>query len=321
MAGRGIEWPTMGLTALVYGGWLALTYFHSDIPLVLLLPAAAWFMAWHMSLQHEVIHDHPTPFRWVNDFIGFWPLGLWLPYAIYRHSHRCHHQNDRLTDPIDDPESYYLTPAQAKRLRHRFVHFYRVIDTLAGRVVLGPLHGILVFLAGQAWRLMTGNRKLLGIWALHAAGIVPILFWVLVVCDMSLWSYLLVFVYPGFALALVRSFAEHRAAPATAHRTAIVENAPVLGLLFLYNNLHVVHHDKPGLPWYAIPAYYRRHRERLVAGNGGLVYDGYLDVADRFLFRPHDRLVHPAYPEEVTGYDSSDRQLGHVRRAVATVGE
>ena len=58
-----------------------------------------------------------------------------------------------------------------------------------------------------------------------------------------------------------------------------------MGLLFLHNNLHVVHHLRPALAWYRIPAFYRSRRERLVRLNGGLLYNGYLDVARRFLLR------------------------------------
>ena len=47
------------------------------------------------------------------------------------------------------------------------------------------------------------------------------------------------------------------------------------------------------MPWYAIPAWYRKNRARLIAGNGGLVYDGYLDVARRYLLRRHDVMPHP----------------------------
>ena len=77
--------------------------------------------------------------------------------------------------------------------------------------------------------------------------------WLVLVCDMNLWIYFVAFVYPGTALMLVRSFAEHRAESDVDERTAIVENAPVMGLLFLYNNLHAVHHERPTMPWYRIP--------------------------------------------------------------------
>ena len=117
--------------------------------------------------------------------------------------------------------------------------------------------------------------------------------WVTAVCGMPLWLYIVAFAYPGTSLMLVRSFAEHRAAEGVAERTAIVENAWILGPLFLFNNLHAVHHEAPTVPWYKIPAWYSENRERLVRENGGLVYNGYLDVARRYFLRSHDGAVHP----------------------------
>ena len=46
-------------------------------------------------------------------------------------------------------------------------------------------------------------------------------------------------------------------------------------------------------PWYAFNARYRIERARLLAENGGLLYNTYFDVARRYLFRPHDVLLHP----------------------------
>jgi fatty acid desaturase len=117
---------------------------------------------------------------------------------------------------------------------------------------------------------------------------------VVYVCDMPLWFYLLVFVYPGTSLTLIRSFAEHRAHMHIERRTAIVEHAPVLGLLFLYNNLHAVHHRWPTLPWYALPGFYRRNRQIIVdAAEGGPIYRGYGDLFRRYWRRSHDRPQHP----------------------------
>lgn len=110
---------------------------------------------------------------------------------------------------------------------------------------------------------------------------------------MSLAFYVFAIVYPGTAILLIRSFAEHRATEGVSERTAIVENAPCLGLLFLYNNLHAAHHAEPMMPWYQIPAWYNANRERLIHDNGGLIYNGYLDVARRFLLTPHDTPQHP----------------------------
>ncbi len=105
--------------------------------------------------------------------------------------------------------------------------------------------------------------------------------------------YVAAFVYPGTSLLLVRSFAEHRAAPDVRQRIAIVENAWILGPLFLFNNLHAAHHERPDIAWYRLPRWYRENRERLISANGGLVYDGYGEVARRFLVTPYDTPIHP----------------------------
>jgi fatty acid desaturase len=74
---------------------------------------------------------------------------------------------------------------------------------------------------------------------------------------------------------------------------AVVERAPLMGLLFLNNNLHALHHAQPGLAWHRLPGRYRRNRAAILAANGGLVYAGYREVFARFLLRPHDQTVHP----------------------------
>jgi fatty acid desaturase len=57
--------------------------------------------------------------------------------------------------------------------------------------------------------------------------------------------------------------------------------------------LHVLHHLRPAIAWYDLPALYRAHRERLIAHNGGLVYRNYGELFRRFFVTPHDQLLHP----------------------------
>ena len=291
--GRRVEWPTIGLAVVVYGWWGLATWFWRDLPAWALVPLGAWVIAWQMNLQHEVIHDHPTPWRAVNKVIGVWPLSLWLPFTSYRETHIRHHQDANLTDPFEDPESYYWTSAGWRDLGAIGRALYAVQSTLLGRLLLGPglmIGRFVVDLLRDARRGKPGARSVV-FW--HLAECVPVLAWVIGVCGMPLWVYVAAFVYPGMSLAMVRSFAEHRAAQEQEKRTAIVENAPVLGLLFLNNNLHVAHHLRGGVPWYQLPRFYRMNRETLTRLNGGLVYDGYLDVIRRYALKPQDRLVHP----------------------------
>ena len=291
--GRRVEGPTIALAVVIYGLWGLTTLFWRDLPVWALVPLGAWVVAWQMNLQHEIIHGHPTPWRAVNEAIGVWPLSLWLPYTSYRASHLRHHEDANLTDPFEDPESYYWTAAAWRDLRPVGRACVAAQSTLLGRLLFGPawMIGRFLFdLLRDAFRDRNGAQRVL-FW--HCVQSVPVLVWVIGVCGLPLWVYVAAFVYPGMSLAMVRSFAEHRAAAKPENRTAIVENARILGPLFLFNNLHVAHHLRGGLPWYRIPQFYRLNREALIRRNGGLVYQSYFDVARRYALKPHDRLVHP----------------------------
>jgi fatty acid desaturase len=279
-----VEWPTVTVAVAIYAGWIAATVFHDRLPPLALAAVGGWLLAWHNSLQHEVIHGHPTPWRRVNVALASAPLSLWLPFGAYRRSHLAHHATEHLTDPVHDPESRYssIEPGLSPGLGRTAV---RLQETLLGRLLIGPVWDVLRFLPSEAFRMFRGDRQRVRLWAFHALRVALILIWLLVVCRMSVSEYLLSFIYPGAALSLIRSFAEHRADPDPARRVAVVEGAPLLGLLFLNNNLHAAHHDRPGLAWYELPAFYEAERQRLLHANGQLVYAGYFDVFRRYLFR------------------------------------
>ncbi len=288
-----VELPTLILAVAIYGGWVLLTHFWQSIAVWLLAPLAAWTIAWHGSLQHEVMHGHPTRNRRINDAIGWPPISLWLPYPIYKLTHLRHHRDERLTDPLDDPESFYVTEDAWARLGHWQRSILSFNQTLLGRLLLGPAFMIGFFLVSEARLIARGDQRRRDIWAWHAVGVTIVLVWVLVVCGMPLWLYLLGFVYAGGALTRIRSFAEHRFAERHEERTAIVEHGGPLALLFLNNNLHVLHHLRPAIAWYDLPSLYRAHRVAILERNGGLVYRSYGELFARFFMRPHDDLLHP----------------------------
>jgi len=288
------EWPTLLVALAIYGGWLALALFHQSIPLVLLLPLAAYVVAWHGSLQHETIHGHPFRSAALNRLIASPPLALLTPYPLYRDLHVEHHRTDRLTDPAADPESYYWAPQDWHRLPAWLQSIHRWHMTLPGRLLLGP--------ALLAWKVLTtaardvragrpGARRM---WAAHGLWVAALLGLLWLVCGIDPLSYALLFAYPGLGLTLLRSFAEHRPAPDNKRATAIVETNPLLALLFLNNNLHSVHHADPRLPWYRIPAAYRQHQATILAENGGYHVSGYGVLARRHWLIPRDQPVWPA---------------------------
>ena len=251
-------------------------------------------IALHGSLQHEMVHGHPTRWRALNRLLGVIPLQLWIPFGRYRDTHHAHHRDARLTDPVDDPESFYWLPEDWQRLGPLTRAFLRAEQTLAGRVLIGPALRMLLFWRSELTALRRADPGVRAAWVEHILACVPVVLWLTVVCGMPLSVYFACLVLPGGGVQLIRSFAEHRARPGVKERVAIVEDSWVLGPLFLFNNLHSLHHEAPGLPWYALPGHYRRERKRLIAENGGLVYRTYFDVARRYLFRPHDSASHPS---------------------------
>jgi fatty acid desaturase len=160
--------------------------------------------------------------------------------------------------------------------------------------VLGPPLTVITFLHAQARLLARRDHPTWRAWLEHASSSALLLVWLVFVCDMSLVKYMLLFVYPGVSLSLLRSFAEHRAEPSPGRRTAIVRAGPLFSLLFLNNNLHAAHHARPTLPWFRLPEYYRENTQTLLGENGRyLVEGGYLDLLLRFGFRPISSPIHP----------------------------
>lgn len=290
-----LEWPTLAVAALIYLGWGALTWFYHELPLWLVVPAAAYVVAWHGSLQHEAIHAHPTRRPWLNELLVFPNLWLWMPYRVYRDTHLAHHRDERLTDPLDDPESYYVTARQWERLGPVGRALMRFRNTVLGRLLIGP-----AIAAGSLWwheagRLRRGNRRAWKAWGLNAAACAVVLGWVIGICDIPLLSYVLVFVWPAISLTLLRSFAEHRAEEDPEDRSVVVDAGWPLALLFLNNNLHWLHHHEPGVPWYDLPARYRERRDAILEANGNYRFRGYGEILGRYLLRPKEPVLHPDY--------------------------
>ncbi|MGQ0677184.1 MAG: fatty acid desaturase, partial [Rhodospirillales bacterium] len=202
------------------------------------------------------------------------------------------HRNELLTLAGVDPESRYWRPEDLEALGPAGRALARAENTMLGRVTVGPLWVSLRFLWCEARAIAAGDRKIARAWLWHLPGVAAVMAWAALVCGMNPLVYVALFALPGTALMLIRSFAEHRAVPAVDQRTVVVENAPVMALLYLNNNLHATHHMTPSLAWYRLPAFHRQSRALLERQGVGF-YRGYAEVFRRYLLRPHDQLIHP----------------------------
>jgi fatty acid desaturase len=287
------EGPTWLVGITIYTGWFTLVLNHADLPLPGIVFVGAILVAWHNSLIHESVHNINTVPKWLKMVLVLPPLGIWYPYTYYARAHTIHHREHNLTDPKFDPESYYFTVPRWQRLNSLFRPLFLFNQTFAGRMTIGPIIVIGQLVVNLVTKTLQGDGRIIKGLAVHVPSL-AILFWFISsVAGMDWWMYVACIAYPGLALSLVRSFYEHRAADDPAHRTAIIESGMFFNLLFLYNNLHVVHHLDPKMPWYEIPAYYKQHRDDLHRRNGGYVLKGYGQVVRKFLFTPAFYPVHP----------------------------
>lgn len=286
------EIPTWLVIVAVHASWLTLTYFHDRLPLALLTILGMITVCWHMHLQHEILHGHPTRWRRINEIFAYLPMAVWIPYPIYRDSHQAHHSSDHLSAPDSDPESYYLSTEQWASLPWPVQQLLVFNNTVAGRMLVGPFITIGRFWFEELLKVAHGNLRHLPAWLGHGVCIAGLVWWLTAISEMPVGLYLLTFAWPGTALALLRSYIEHRPSANPDERTAIVENTPLFGLLFLNNNLHVVHHEKPGMPWYRIGGFYKANREDILRRNGGFCFNGYGDVLRHYLLTPKDIPVH-----------------------------
>lgn len=291
-----IEWPTVALAAATYIAWIAVTLAAGRIGIWLAIPLTGIVLAQHSSLQHEAIHGHPFRSQRLNDALLFPALGLLIPYERFRQMHLAHHHDPDLTDPHDDPESNFLDPGTWRRLPGVARAILNANNTLLGRMLLGPLLGLLCLWGRDLRAMATGAGGLWRDYALHAAGAVPVLAWLILGGTMPIWAYLLA-CWVALGLLRIRTFLEHRAHDNARGRSVIIEDRGPLALLFLNNNFHAVHHAHPNLPWYRLPGEYARRRDEFLRRNDGYRYASYGEVFRSHLLRRKDPVPHPLLGE------------------------
>jgi len=284
------QWPTWLLIAAIYGGWFSVATHARAFGLPITTLLLAVLGTWYMSLQHELLHGHPTRSRFVNALLGFAPLAVWLPYRIYRESHLWHHDDAYLTQPGRDPESYFVNAGEWQRAGQAMRTLLLFRNTLIGRMLAGPAFSLAATAAQALGRVGAGDWRDVPAWLAHLAALAALSAWLQQACGIPAWLFIVGAGYGSLSLASVRSFHEHRVAREQAHRTVINEAGWWWRLLFLNNNYHLVHHDLPQVPWFALRAVYRTSRQKYIERSGFFLVKGYGEWSRSYAFAP---VVHP----------------------------
>jgi len=287
------EWPTWLLLIGVYGGWFAV------------LLASPWLGLWPttlvmipllvlwMSVQHELLHGHPTRFLWLNKTLGYAPFAVWYPYTLYRDSHLDHHRDEDLTLQGIDPESRYLSQRHWQQASAPVRALRWLGKTLPGRILFGAPQSLLGMAQEEFTRLRQGERKAWLMWLTHGAFTVLMFWFIARYSIVPVWHYVFLISVPTLSVGAVRSFYEHRPSERPEQRTVLNEASWPWTWLFLHLNLHLVHHDLPSLPWFYMQRVYHARREQWVARSGGFLVNGYGELFRRNSLTPIDSPQHP----------------------------
>jgi fatty acid desaturase len=284
------EWRTLLVVAAVYGLTVLTVLRYEVLTPWLAIPMLAVLGAWHLSMQHEVLHGHPFKNQFLNDAIGGIPVTLWIPYLAFKKDHHEHHLSD-LTNPALDNESYYVSQEQwdkAGRIRRAA---WTANRTILFRIFVWTIVSTITYVLSVLKRAARNEESDRLAVVLHVVGVVFVVYLVSL-SSMPLWQFALGTVYGGRILNAIRPFPEHKYQSGVETRTAMIMAGPFMSLLMLNNNLHVAHHDEPGVPWYGYHKLMNRVNAVERARDAGLLYEGgYAEVFRKFSFKPVDSPV------------------------------
>jgi fatty acid desaturase len=284
------EWRTLLVVFAVYGLTVLTVVRYEVLTPWLAIPMLAVLGAWHLSMQHEVLHGHPFKNQFLNDAIGGIPVTLWIPYLAFKKDHHEHHLSD-LTNPALDNESYYVSQEQwdkAGRIRRAA---WTANRTILFRMFVWTIVSTITYVLSVLKRAVRNEKNDRLAVALHIIGVAFVVYLVSL-SSMPLWQFALGTLYGGRILNAIRPFPEHKYQSGVETRTAMIMAGRFMSLLMLNNNLHVAHHDEPGVPWYRYDKLMQRVNAVERARAAGVLYEGgYAEVFRRFSFTPVDSPV------------------------------
>jgi len=290
------DWRTLVIAVLVYGGWLATVFLHKQMPWWATFALLTWFGAWHLSLQHELVHGHPFRNSKLNAALASLSLTMWVPFLSFKRDHISHH-NTTLTHPELDTESYYSMPERWQHSGRFLRSIYWANRTIAFRLTVWSVFSTVQYFFADAWRAIRNVDNARSAWVLHIPGLIAVTYIVNNLAGMSMIEYLIGGVFASHSLNMMRSFAEHKTLGDESTRTAIIDAGRVMSLLMLNNNLHIAHHDEPSAPWYKVPEVAERLNAFERAQKIDALYKGgYGELLRRFTFKPYDQ---PVYSKSV----------------------
>ena len=289
------ECPTWLLIIVTYSAWMILTYHYESIPLWISILTGSILVCLHGSLQHEAIHNHPTKIDWLNTTLVSFPLGIWMPYLLYKKFHLNHHETPKLSHPGLDTESFYVSQSTWNNIGPLAQSILWINQTILGRLIIGPPLFIITSIFTELKKVSSLSHERLTIYLNYVIFFIPTYYWIAIYCNINFLDYFLFIALPGHSLTMLRSYFEHKPGKNNSLSTAIIEGCPITRLVYLNNNYHLIHHLQQNLPWFKIKAEFEQNKEHYLNVNQHYYFKHHYELMIRYLFQPKDSPIHPHY--------------------------
>jgi len=259
----GVAWPTLVLAivlpSLTVGVvWLGLA---GLVPLWVCTIILTFATYGHYTLTHESVHGNLVPahpkLRWLNDVVGWISaLGQGLNWPMLMRAHLMHHSH---TNTDEDPDIWVKGGFAMLLLK----------SVLMSIVVTIPLF-ILRYLSPKDYKMAVRDLRGSEVIQSDVVAVAVLVLLAIAIPTGHFMDWLFLLFLPsrlgGTLLAIFFSWLPHHPFDSTErYLNTRVSLWPCAGLLTFQQNLHLMHHLWPSVPFYNYGRLYQRLRPNLIA--------------------------------------------------------
>lgn len=260
-----IAWPTLAMTVVLLVGFVVSNAFalSGDLPMACAAFVNGAIIYGCYTVFHEAVHHNIVPkrrnLRWVNTFTGaLVAVPLWMFFHHHRRSHLIHHYK---TNIPEDPDLYAIGA------------FWPVVLLKIPWAVLSYLNPVLLHRECVAFKIDDGERRLcMALFMLYGAFVAA------VVTAGFGYELLVLWFIPWlagntFMLFFFAWVPHHDHSETGRYRDTRISLWPGGDTLMLGQNLHLIHHMIPSIPFYRYRAVFDEIRPLMEQNNARI--DGF----------------------------------------------
>ncbi len=258
-------WPTLALTVVLLTGFIASTgsAFSGEMPMAYAAVVNGTIIYACYTVFHEAVHYNIVPkrrnLRWVNVVAGaLVAVPLWMFFHHHRRSHMIHHFK---TNMAEDPDQYAIGA------------FWPVVLVKIPWAVLSYLNPVLLHRECVVFKVDDGERRLcMALFMLYGAFVAAVVTAGFGYELLVLW-FIPWLVGNTFMLFFFAWVPHHDHSETGRYRDTRISLWPGGDALMLGQNMHLIHHMIPSIPFYRYRAVFDEIRPLMEQNNARI--DGF----------------------------------------------